>query len=158
MTFSYKYKAHETNYSGVKFRSRLEARWAAFFDLAKWEWKYEPIDLPGWTPDFWVKWSCGHSECNGHHTLLVEVKPYSDIREFDNHPCMRYLEGIDQEAKQLTYAIREDSSAGFGIDPSVTYWSMSHGSGGGDEEITRWVENWKELWADAGNKVRFTVR
>jgi hypothetical protein len=41
-----------TRYGGVQFRSRLEARWAAFFDLAGWRWQYEPIDLAGWIPDF----------------------------------------------------------------------------------------------------------
>jgi hypothetical protein len=60
----YTIKAHPTMYSGVQFRSRLEATWAAFFDLANWQWKYEPIDLEGWVPDFWVKFICGHSECS----------------------------------------------------------------------------------------------
>lgn len=53
-----------TSYGGVNFRSRLEARWAAFFDLLGWSWEYEPIDLAGYIPDFVV----------GDRTL-VEVKP-----------------------------------------------------------------------------------
>jgi len=56
-----------TTYNDINFRSRLEARWAAFFDLLKWDWEYEPIDLPGWIPDFKLK---------GKHELLVEIKPY----------------------------------------------------------------------------------
>jgi hypothetical protein len=44
--------AHPTTYKDVQFRSRLEARWAAFFDLAGWRWEYEPTDHNGWTPDF----------------------------------------------------------------------------------------------------------
>lgn len=55
-----------TKYSGVQFRSRLEARWAAFFDEMGWTWRYEPIDLRGWIPDFIV-------ECPGE--LAVEIKP-----------------------------------------------------------------------------------
>jgi hypothetical protein len=31
-----------TRYNGVNFRSRLEAKWAAFFDLAGWSWEYQP--------------------------------------------------------------------------------------------------------------------
>jgi hypothetical protein len=31
-----------TEYAGARFRSRLEARWAAFFDLCGWRWEYEP--------------------------------------------------------------------------------------------------------------------
>ena len=32
----------QTNYAGCLFRSRLEARWAVFFDTAKIKWEYEP--------------------------------------------------------------------------------------------------------------------
>ena len=36
------YKPIETHYNGYKFRSRLEARWAVFFDAAGIEYQYEP--------------------------------------------------------------------------------------------------------------------
>lgn len=62
-----KVKAHPTNYAGTRFRSRLEARWAAFFDLAKWKWEYEPVDEENWTPDFLIRGWLG--------TIAVEVKP-----------------------------------------------------------------------------------
>jgi hypothetical protein len=32
----------ETEYAGCRFRSRLEARWAVFFDALKLRWEYEP--------------------------------------------------------------------------------------------------------------------
>lgn len=35
-------KAIETHYAGCRFRSRLEARWAVFFDTLHIEWQYEP--------------------------------------------------------------------------------------------------------------------
>lgn len=35
-------QAIETEYAGYKFRSRLEARWAVFFDKSGIEWRYEP--------------------------------------------------------------------------------------------------------------------
>ena len=35
-------KAIETKYNGYKFRSRLEAKWAVFFDNAKIKYEYEP--------------------------------------------------------------------------------------------------------------------
>ena len=60
-------KAIPTTYSNARFRSRLEAKWAAFFDLCGWRWEYEPLDLDGWVPDFGM---VGH---NG--LILVEVKP-----------------------------------------------------------------------------------
>lgn len=59
-------RAIPTTYAGVNFRSRLEARWAAFFDLLGWSWEYEPIDLAGYIPDFIL---------NFKQPLLVEVKP-----------------------------------------------------------------------------------
>lgn len=52
-----------TTYSGVRMRSRLEARWGAFFDIVGWAWEYEPIDLPGWIPDFRLE-----------KRILVEIK------------------------------------------------------------------------------------
>jgi hypothetical protein len=67
----YTIKAHPTKYNGVQYRSRLEARWAAFFDMIGWKHEYEPIDLPGWSPDFLLH---GHSS-----KILVEVKPVYEI-------------------------------------------------------------------------------
>jgi hypothetical protein len=45
-------RAIATHYQGAHFRSRLEARWAAFFDLCGWRWEYEPPEEDGWIPDF----------------------------------------------------------------------------------------------------------
>lgn len=58
-----------TKYNGTQFRSRLEARWAAFFDLIGLEWEYEPLDLSGYIPDFILP------NLFGSHVALVEVKP-----------------------------------------------------------------------------------
>lgn len=55
-----------TRYGGVNFRSRLEARWAAMFDLLGWQWDYEPLDLGGYIPDFVLLFD---------RPILVEVKP-----------------------------------------------------------------------------------
>ncbi len=56
-----------TMYGGVQYRSRLEARWAAFFDLMGWEYEYEPEPFKTWSPDFLLQ------EFGG---LYLEVKPY----------------------------------------------------------------------------------
>lgn len=55
-----------TRYHNTRFRSRLEARWAAFFDLVGWRWTYEPFDADGWIPDFLI---------TGERPFLVEVGP-----------------------------------------------------------------------------------
>lgn len=52
----------ETRYKGYRFRSRLEARWAVFFDALSIGWKYEPqgfrIDGRSYLPDFLLT-DCG---------------------------------------------------------------------------------------------------
>lgn len=65
---NYHFEAIETEYKGVLFRSRLEARWAAFFDYLGFVWYYEPEGFPGWIPDFMIL-----------PDLLVEVKPISEF-------------------------------------------------------------------------------
>jgi hypothetical protein len=55
-----------TAYRGISYRSRLEARWAAFFDQIGWTHSYEPFDGNGYIPDFLI---------HGDHPFLVEVKP-----------------------------------------------------------------------------------
>lgn len=60
-----------TLYAGTQFRSRLEARWAALFDLLGWPWEYEPIDLPGWIPDFRI----------GDSNLLVDASAADALAE-----------------------------------------------------------------------------
>jgi hypothetical protein len=52
-------KPIETHYKGYRFRSRLEARWAVFFDAMGLEWEYEKegFDLGDgryYLPDFWL--------------------------------------------------------------------------------------------------------
>jgi hypothetical protein len=92
-------RAIETNYKGYAFRSRLEARWAVFFDTLGIEWKYEyqgfereivdEWDDTGtiikshkerYLPDFYLPNYGGH----GSH-LYVEVKgdPKAFKRDFD---------------------------------------------------------------------------
>lgn len=65
-------QAIETRYAGCRFRSRLEARWAVFFEAAGIAWEYEPqgfvIGGRGYLPDFLLT-DCG---------TWVEVKGTND--------------------------------------------------------------------------------
>jgi hypothetical protein len=65
-------RAIETIYKGYRFRSRLEARWAVFFDALGLDWTYEPegFDLDGvwYLPDFRVKTPQGED-------IWYEIKP-----------------------------------------------------------------------------------
>lgn len=78
-----KIKPIETVYKHYEFRSRLEAKWATFFDLCNWSWAYEPVDFNGWIPDFVIY---------GANPVYVEVKPVaafpSDVaRKIDRSGC-----------------------------------------------------------------------
>lgn len=80
----YNIKAIETKLFGYTFRSRLEARWAAFFQLCGWRWDYEPVDFEGWMPDFALY--------GANQITYVEVKPFvacdrSVARKIDNSSC-----------------------------------------------------------------------
>jgi hypothetical protein len=81
--------AIETRYAGCRFRSRLEARWAVFFDALDLEWQYEPqgfrVGHRAYLPDFylphsgtWVEVKGAESELD-HDLMLAaaEVLPHS---------------------------------------------------------------------------------
>jgi len=68
----YTIKAIPTTYRGRRYRSRLEARWAAFFDEMGWEYEYEPCDLGRWSPDFSLLGA------RPSYPVMVEVKPIDD--------------------------------------------------------------------------------
>ena len=60
----------ETRYAGYRFRSRLEARWAVFFDALKIKYEYEPegfklSDGTCYLPDFWLPESRAFFEVKG---------------------------------------------------------------------------------------------
>src|SRR5208282_5082838 len=59
----------ETKYRGYRFRSRLEARWAVYFDAIGLKWEYEPqgfnLDGMRYLPDFWLP----------QVTTWAEIKP-----------------------------------------------------------------------------------
>ena len=84
-------KAIQTFYKGHKFRSRLEARWAVFFDAAGIKWEYEPegfimSDGTKYLPDFYLPESKTFFECKGI------------MSQFDQHK-------VDMFVKESGYAV-----------------------------------------------------
>lgn len=70
-------RAIETKYKGYRFRSRLEARWAVFFDAIdlQWEYELEGFNCDGicYLPDFYLpKWK-----------MFLEIKPMLPDDWFD---------------------------------------------------------------------------
>ena len=101
-------KAITTYYNGFKFRSRLEARWAVFFDAANIRYEYEPegIKLKNgmcYLPDFYLP----------DEDMYVEVKPprkeaWKDINKASRFVgnginCLLLLPNIPPKEKALWY-------------------------------------------------------
>lgn len=137
-------------YNGLEFKTALEARWAAYFDLVGWSWWVNPVEVQGWKPDFKVSIPCDHSECDGSHTLLVAVLPVLSVDDFGQHPCttLRY-EVLDDRGEWLA-----DAGAAFGMKPWISQWEMSHGAGGGLFDAAEFgVDEPGVLWEKAGTLV-----
>lgn len=86
-----------TYYAGHKFRSRLEARWAMFFDLLEIKWEYEPEGYKLSTgecylPDFFLpKFNSHNIKSTG---MWVEVKHIGGCLEKPKQFAMdHYLSG-----------------------------------------------------------------
>lgn len=123
-------------YKGLTFPTRLQAYWAAFFDVVGWTWHTNPVAVGDWQPDFLVSFPCGHSECGGSHTLLVSVGPYESEEQLQGHPALRHQWGVESENGHHV----ADAGAVFGSKPSVSKWTMSHGAGGGVFRVSEWVD------------------
>jgi hypothetical protein len=69
-------KPIETRYAGCRFRSRLEARWAVFFDHLGVRWEYEPegyrLNSGPYLPDFLLRGLTGDASNDGR--TWFEVK------------------------------------------------------------------------------------
>jgi hypothetical protein len=86
----------ETIYNGYRFRSRLEARWAIFFDESgvKYEYEKEGYDLgdAGWyLPDFYLP--------EIRDGVFIEVKPESFFSDSENY----------KKTEKLTLLTKKDS-------------------------------------------------
>lgn len=125
------FAAIPTTYADVQMRSRLEAKWAAFFDLCGWQWTYEPFDLPGWIPDFLID-----------NDTLVEIKP------------LQAHEVPNDVTHKINAAIQGGAAHGvvlLGNDPSVV-WSRSANGVWTRQPPVDW---WEPLWKKACNIVQW---
>lgn len=119
-------KAIETKYKGYRFRSRLEARWAVFFDALgiRFEYEKEGFDLEDvgrYLPDFWLpqvnmwaevkpstftynelKRCWALQEMTGHEIVLLDGPP--DFRSYFtyNHLPTDYLMNAEGEISRIT--------------------------------------------------------
>jgi len=151
-------KGIPTLYNGIQFRSRLEAKWAAFFDLLAYDWEYEPFDLNGWIldfiiiPSFFRNWELKPLE------LLAEVKPFSDFTEFTSTTqkimnslkeekyrafiLLGYKLNFSKDIPDLGWLVQKDHNALFG-------WKKS------SAQVYSSPRKLQLLWKEAANKVQW---
>lgn len=142
-----------TTYQGTRFRSRLEARWAAFFDLVGWSWTYEPFDATGWIPDFLIRAGAdsaagGNRAVEGwsHLPLLIEVGPCDERQAFRAKAAKALaafpgedIDGIRAKPEWTTLVlgispiVLDDTTAGYITDdgagggPDFAVWGQCQG-------------------------------
>lgn len=121
--------------------------------MAGWRWSVNSDAVENWAPDFRVSFDCEHSECGSRHSSVIAVLPLSKVEDFGSHPCKHYSYG-GWDTKKSATKISEDGSAAFGIGPPGTYWEITHGSGGGIEDVHSRVDNANELWRRAQSLVQ----
>lgn len=119
----------ETRYQGYRFRSRLEARWAVFFDAlgCAWEYEKEGFDLGGvwYLPDFWLE----------DIACYAEVKPttFSEQELWKARQCgCILLEGVPEvrlytHAKVLRYFLSDGTLADLFYHPVHLPKSLQEG-------------------------------
>jgi len=110
MSTEYTIAAIPTLYRGRMYRSRLEARWGAFFDRLGWQYEYEPFDLGKWSPDFAI---------TSPFNALIEIKPLTE-------PDPELFKRVQDAARgEAVFVMR---LAPFGNDGplEVGWWAATH--------------------------------
>ena len=129
-------KPIETIYNGYRFRSRLEARWAVFFDAAHIKYEYEPdgFDLDGeyYLPDFYLS----------DFDLYVEIKP------FDGNIVKHVGDGNEWERKCEKFRDKTDKPIllCYGDPAESVYnllfaWAVNDSGGGYSEWNAMFTDN-----------------
>lgn len=111
-------KAIETVYNGYKFRSRLEARWAVFFDALDVKYEYEPEgfeldDGTKYLPDFYLP----------EEEYYIEVKGRNDHLDKDVAKMVKFVEQKKTAVMILTEIPYDKESNGLYWFPIITYTS-----------------------------------
>lgn len=148
-------KAIETYYNGYKFRSRLEARWAVFFDALGVKYEYEPqgFDLGNgsrYLPDFKIKcWGKRGSLFDEPFDLWIEVKGVmsdsdsAKIKDFTNFEALNEIPWDDPEYDKKVEAVNTHSILVVGDIPNPdTYNSMAGDLGSYDSELMNDIYPW----------------
>jgi len=113
-------KAIETEYKGYRFRSRIEARWAKYFDVLgiAWEYEREGYDLgeAGWyLPDFWLPQVHMWAEVKGQSFAPDEYNKcaalargtHSSVLMLDGPPDNKWYSAIEPSGGECEYGVTD---------------------------------------------------
>lgn len=135
-----------TTYRHRQFRSRLEARWATFFDLMGWQYEYEPFDLAGWIPDFLL--------IAAHESYVVEIKPVVEFPEevadkiaASGWEGRAVILGCTIPVRSFDVDLRRGAAMGWVSGPGVWGWD--------DMQMVDTQPQVLASWAEAGNRVQW---
>lgn len=119
-------QAIETHYAGCRFRSRLEARWAVFFDALDVEWEYEPqgFELPSgrYLPDFWLPRRVSFFEVKGQAPTRDEVHLCVELASHTSSMVALAYGAIPRPDRECDRLILVSPGAGISRDFE---WNMS---------------------------------
>ena len=113
-------KAIETVYNGYRFRSRLEARWAVFFDALGVKYEYEPegyelSDGTKYLPDFYLPYL----------DYFVEVKGMNNHLQEDIEKLVQFVVDNKSKAIILSEIPYSEESEGLYLFPIINYQNKS---------------------------------
>jgi hypothetical protein len=108
-------KAIETRYAGCHFRSRLEARWAVFFDQLGIKWEYEvdgfELSTGRYLPDF----------------LLTDCSTWVEVRGTNDRVDLDHLAAVAAELPQRPLGINTYIREPIGGIKVVSTWTAERG-------------------------------
>jgi hypothetical protein len=116
-------KAIETTYNGYRFRSRLEARWACFYDALgiPYEYEKEGYDLGVfgfYLPDFWLPRFGGWIEIKGQKPTPEEAIKVQELAMQGGHASL-IVWGTPGEENAVAF----DPETGQGLETAgYPYW------------------------------------
>jgi hypothetical protein len=101
----------ETRYKGYRFRSRLEARWAVFFDALKIQWEYEKqgFHLPSgdYLPDFWLPQVSMWAEVKAEPMTGIESRLCCELAAATGWPCLKLIGVPENKGYWAVYPLQE---------------------------------------------------
>lgn len=141
-------KAIETEYKGYRFRSRLEARWAVFFDEIGAKWEYEPEgfqleDGTKYLPDFLLHDVRGRGAyMMDKFDIYIEIKGV--LTQEDLHKVQMFQKPIIIFGQIPDATWREYESAG----RHYAYWDFDFGKDDNDRFYNLEFSEGDDYWTE----------